>query len=230
MKKLLLASALTGLALSSLPALADQSHGSGAGKARLATKLERQATYLPRRYQTANVFDAAAGPGLRKGAAWLIRSRNGLQGRIMSNVPTAGDPYTLWIVVFNNPAACEGPCDDPDIANPRVRASVFSGTGAISADNGKGGGVVNMDFEVVAGNLPNDLFVLAGEGGGLRRNNGYRAQVLLVIDQHPPIVPGADSWIADLTATNPPMQGPATNDAYALFVPCPDSSCPASAL
>lgn len=230
MKLLVLFSALAGLMLAAMPASADDWGGYARAQARLAQKLEHRATYRPRRYQTANVFDGAVGPGQRKGAAWLIRSKNGIQGRIMSNVPTAGDPYTLWMVVFNRPAKCDGPCDDPDLLNPEVRGSVFNVSGAISADNGKGGGVVNMDFNVVAGNLPRDLFILFGEGGGLRRNNGYRAQVALVIDQHPPITPGTDSWIGDLTTTNFPGIGPATSTAFAIFVPCADRSCPESAL
>ena len=180
-------------------------------------RLELRDTYLPRRYQTANVIDAIG--GFYKGAAWLIRSKNGLEGRIMTNVPTSGDAYTLWVIVFNNPEECEGPCDDPDVENPATQASVFNGTGAISADNGKGGGVVNLDFKVVAGNLPNDLFILAGDGDGLRRNNGFDAQVVLIIDQHPEVPSGA-SWIGDLTTTNFPMMGPATNDAVAVFLPC----------
>ena len=54
------------------------------------------------RYQTSNVVDLTSFSN--KGAAWLIRSKNGIDGRMMSNVPTAGDPYTLWVIVFNNTA------------------------------------------------------------------------------------------------------------------------------
>lgn len=230
MKKLHMTTVIFSFTLVALPASADHWNGYERAQARLAEKLQKRATYLPRRYQTANVFDAASGPGVRKGAAWMIRSKNGITGRIMTKVPTAGDPYTLWFVVFNNPAACEGPCDDPDLANPDVGGSVFNASGAISASDGNGGGVVNIDFSVVAGNLPNDLFILIGEGGGLRRNHGYDAQVVLVVDQHPNIQPGTDSWIGDLTTTKFPMAGPAVSTAFAIFAPCPDSSCPDSVL
>ena len=228
MKKLISISGLFMLTLAYMPASANNWHGYHHAQARLAEKLQKRASYLPRRYQTANAFDPASGN--RQGAAWIVRSKNGFEGRIMSNVPTAGDPYTLWVVIFNNPSACDGPCDDPDIANPEVGASIFNGSGAISTSNGKGGGVVNLNFDVVAGNLPNDLFVLVGEGSGLRRNNGYDAQVVLVIDQHPAITPGADSWIGDLTETNFPGMGPATSITFAIFIPCPDLSCPPSVL
>lgn len=197
-------------------------------QARIAEQAQYSATYLPRRYQTANVFDAAAGPGLRQGAAWLLRSRNEVSGRIMANVPTAGDPYTLWLIVFNNPGACDGPCDDPDIGNPATGASIFNGSGAISADNGHGGGVINIDFSVPTGNLPDGLFTMVGDG--IDRWNGFGAQVTLVIDQHPPITPGGVSWIGDLTTTNPPGMGPAVNVAVAVFAPCTNGSCPPSVL
>lgn len=185
-----------------------------------------------RRYQTANVWDTMAGPMQRVGAAQLTRSRNGVQGRIMANVPSAGDPYTLWIIVFNNPGKCVDGCNDEDLGNPEVGGVVYNGTGAISSANIQGTGIVNMDFEMDSSRFPNGLFVLFPEGAkrGLRRNNGFRAEIHLVIDQHPAIVPGSDSWIKDLTETNFPGAGPATSIAAAVFVACPDESCPESVL
>lgn len=185
-----------------------------------------------RRYQTANVF-VAGDPARRLGAAWLIRSRNHIRGRIMTNVPSAGDAYTLWAVVFNNPTKCasELGCNDGDIANPAVRASVYNATGAISTSNGLGSGVVNLDFELGGGRLPNDQFILIGEPKGLLSSRGFKAEVHLVVDQHPPIVSGGgDSWIADLTTTNFPGMGPATSVAVSVFLPCRERSCPETVL
>lgn len=184
------------------------------------------------RYQTSNVLDATfAGKGY-VGAAWLVRTRQGISGRIMTQVSTAGDPYTLWIVVFNNPAACgDDGCNEMDLGNEEVGGSVFSGTGAISAADGKmaGGGVVNMDFHIPAGPLPDGLFLLFGDPDGLYKKNGFGAEIHLVVDKHPPIAPGM-SWVNDLTTTNFPGLGPATNDSFAVFLACPDESCPASVL
>ena len=121
---------VTALLAVGYPACADEPddwdgwNGYARAQARLAHIQQRRATYLPRRYQTANAFDVAMGPGMRTGAAWLIRSKNGIQGRIMSNVSTFADPYTLWIVIFNDPSACDGPCDGTDLANPAVGGSV----------------------------------------------------------------------------------------------------------
>ncbi len=146
----------------------------------------------------------------------------------MTNVATAGDPYTLWLIVFNNPDACVDGCDESDLAIPKVCGSVYNGSGAISAANGYGGGVININFNMVAGNIAEDQFVLFGDPKGLLRGKGLKAEIHLVVDQHPQIVQGPDSWIADLTTTNFPGAGPAFNVAAAVFVACPDSSCPDS--
>ncbi|MBT8079197.1 MAG: hypothetical protein KJO31_11525 [Gammaproteobacteria bacterium] len=221
--------ALAGFALASSVTIADDSSTTTEA---LATPVQHHlGSSGHRRFHTANVFDAALGPGHRKGAAWLIRSRNHIKGRIASYVPTAGDPYTLWVIVFNNPSACAGPiCGEADLANPDVKGSVFYGNGAISADNGKGNGVVNMDVDIVGGSLANDQFVLLGDGNGMRRNKGFKAQLTLIVDQHPSIMPGTDSWIGDLTTTNFPGAGPAMNNAIAVFDSCKTHSCPDSVL
>lgn len=191
-----------------------------------------------RRYQTSNVIDVSGAGQPYPGAAWLIRSEDGIQGRIMTNVSTAGDPYTLWVVIFNNPAACIDGCDASDLAIAEVGGSVFNGTGAISVPNGSlhtngkpaPGGVLNMDFQVAADALPTGLFLLVGDPAGLHAGNGFGAEVHLVVDKHPPISPGM-SWIVDLTETNFPGGGPATNEVVAVFLACPDAAgCPGSVL
>jgi len=189
------------------------------------------------RYQTSNVVDASGANQGYVGAAWLIRTEDGISGRIMTNTSSAGDPYTLWIVVFNNPEACDGGCDGSDLGTAEVGGSVYNGSGAVANANGglkrngkpAGGGAVNIDFNMPAHPLPDGLFLLFGDPAGLHAGNGFGAEVHLVIDKHPPIGPGM-SWIDDLTTTNFPGGGPATNDSFAVFVPCPDASCPDSVL
>jgi hypothetical protein len=190
------------------------------------------------RYQTSNVVDATAANQGYVGAAWLMRTADGIRGRIMAKTSSGeGNPYTLWIVVFNNPEHCVDGCNGADLANAEVGGSVYNGSGAIVGPggnlktNGKPGegGVINLDFSIAAHPLPNGLFLLAGDPNGLYQGNGYEAEIHLVIDRHPMPGPGM-SWIPDLTTTNFPNQGPATNDSFAVFVPCPDESCPDSVL
>lgn len=194
-----------------------------------------------RRYQTSNVVDISGSALGNQGAAWLIRSRNRIEGRIMTTVSTPGLPYTLWILLYNNPSKCAGAiCNPGDMLNPDVKGVVYNGSGAIAAvsdavdSTGQpiGAGVVNIDFRLVAGKLPNDLFILwpdAENRTGLLRNHGFRAEVQLVVDKHPAVVPGM-SWIPDLTTTNFPGMGGAVGDRRARFVSCPQTSCPESAL
>ena len=198
------------------------------------------------RYQTSNVVDLTGAAGSAYvGAAWLIRSENEIEGRIMAKVSTAGEPYTVWVILFNDPGSCENMgCGEDDIIAGRGQASVFYGTSAISAPDGgldrnakpAGGGVVNLNFEIEGGDLPTGLFVLVpGEvipyGGppGLAEGNGFGVEVHLVVDRHPP-VPAGMSWISDLTTTNLPGMGPATNDSAAVFLACPDPTCPGTVL
>jgi hypothetical protein len=188
------------------------------------------------RYQTSDVIDITGAASFYQGAAWLVRSQEEVEGRIMTKVSTAGDPYTLWAVIFNNPDECAGtPCVESDLFNPDVGGSVFYASSAISSadgglkTNGKpaGGGVINFDFELEGGSLPDGWFVLAGDPNGLAEDNGYGAEIHLVVDKHPP-VPGGMSWIPDLTTTNFPGAGPATNDRAAIFLACTSAPCPGS--
>lgn len=185
------------------------------------------------RFQTSDVINLTGAGSSHLGAAWLIRYEEEVEGRIMTKVSTAGDPYTLWAVIFNNPGECAGtPCGESDLGNEAVGASVYYASSAISsADgglkrNGKpaGGGVVNFDFEFEGGSLPDGLFVLFGDTNGLAEGNGYGAEIHLVVDKHPSI-PDGMSWVPDLTTTNFPGAGPATNDSVAIFLACPSAPC-----
>ena len=108
-------------------------------------------------------------------------------------------------------------------------ASVFNGSGAISAADGSGYGVFNVDFELPAGQLPEGLFLLVGDPKGLHRGRGVGAEVHLIIDEHPLPAQG-DSWIPDLTTTHFPGAGPNTTVAVAIFLGCAGKSCPPSVL
>jgi len=182
-------------------------------------------TYQANTYQAVDMVGLDTGTA--QGAAWLIRSKNRLQGRVMVNVATAGDAYTIWWVIFNNPKKCTyTPCTvgaNPldDLLNPAVGVSIFSASGAISAHNGNAEdgtsvGVINVDVKTVAGRHPRGLFVLdwvdgTPFGDRLARGNGFGAEVHLVVDQHP----NFESWVEELTTTN---FGPNSNHRAAVFL------------
>jgi hypothetical protein len=181
----------------------------------------------PSTFQSTDVLNVAD-PSLYTGAAWLVRSKNGFRGRVMTQVDEAGSAYTVWMVLFNNPAECATtPCSEMDLFTPGVRAAVFYGNGAISSSDGTGGGVINIDFSTTAGGIPDGWFRLddldpnlTWNQNGLDRGNGFKAELHLVVDYHPdPAKDGTESWIKDLTTTNFPGGGPATNHRFAIFLP-----------
>lgn len=213
MKTMLVTVAAFGLFLAGGPALSDNNNA-------------------PRSYQAADMISLSDFSS--QGAAWLIRSKNGLQGRVMVNVDTAGDPYTVWWVIFNNPKKCiYTPCTvgaNPlaDLLNPEVGVSIFSASGAISAHNGMPPvegvmpGVINVDIGTVAGNHPDGLFVLAwpfvdeGDpipfGDRLDRGKGFSSEVHIVVDIHPDFT----TWAEELTTTNFTVN---SNHRAAIFFP-----------
>lgn len=210
-----------------------------------------------RKYQTSNVIDATELGKPYQGAAYIVRTEDEIEGRITTRVDHSRLAYTLWLVVFNFPEHCatvqpDGStgCSGDDLANDAVGGCVYAGGGEISAADGSSrwvrtgrwqwrlqrGGVVTMDFELEADGIAEDQFVLFGDQGpgacttNLAAANGFNAELHLVVDEHPEIMPG-DSWIGDLTTTNPPGGGPATNHRVAVFIPCgPGDACPDSVL
>lgn len=147
-----------------------------------------------------------------RGGAWLKRTRNTVEGRVMAQVAKPGYAYTVWWVIFNNPAACIDGCNGEDLGNPKVRGAVFYGNGGISASDGMGGGVINIDVATTAGGIPEGTFRLDDVlpepvffRRGLARGNGMRAEIHLVVDEHlGPAKDGTQSWVPDLTTTDFP--------------------------
>lgn len=93
----------------------------------------------------------ANGPIVAVDGAAILRTANGLTAQVSiptpepgsyqySSSPTAntevGSPeaFTLWVFIFYNPEACEGECDEADMAhNPDVIAAGYSGGGHLVA-------------------------------------------------------------------------------------------------
>ncbi len=136
-------------------------------------------------YQTTNLFEAGNPTNLLGGGATLYRSKQRLAMRIAASGLEMGAAYTVWWVLFNNPAACSAPgCGTDDLENSAARASVFYAAGFVTGLDGTG----NVSAEVQAGRLPEGIDV--EEGRGLRRGNGFGAEVHLVIRTHGTIAPG----------------------------------------
>jgi hypothetical protein len=166
-------------------------------------------------FQTADI--QPAGPEIAaEGAAWLKRSKNRVEGRVMAKVDKANTPYSIWWVVFNNPDGCIDGCDIGDVLNGGIAAdaAIFNASGAISAASGDSGGVINVDISAIgresAGNGSQvsgfgDFFPFLNE---FRKNNGLCAEIHVDINEHD----FDGDWVQELTYPENPQ-------AFAVFPP-----------
>ena len=116
-------------------------------------------------------------------SAKLTRSDDAVWLRINTTGLPAG-AYTVWWVIFNNPEACDGPCDDPDLFNPAVMAGGFWATGAVVDANGVG----HFRAHLEEGELPS----LPGQvelPGSSPLLDTKKAQILVLLRYHGPVVP-----------------------------------------
>lgn len=87
------------------------------------------------------------------GSSKLVRTEKGIRADFTTSELTAGQAYTLWFVVFNNPEECvitaEKPtCTDADIPNPKVEADFLYANGHVIAADGNatfGGSLKKVD-------------------------------------------------------------------------------------
>ena len=176
----------------------------------------------PRFFQTSPVFDA--GNLDEVGAAWLKRSKDRVDGRIMTTVAEAGIAYTVWWVIFNNPAGCDGDCGEDDVFNESFGAeaevAVFNASGAISASDGMGNGVINFDLSAIGGEgagngsqgspLPDSVLFF---GRVLQKNNARCAEIHLDLNVHAGL--SDPDWVQELTYPS------GVAESFAVFPPAP---------
>ena len=179
----------------------------------------------PRVFQASPVVNAESMEEV--GAAWLRRSTNRVDGRIMTTVDLVGIPYTVWWVVFNNPAGCLAECgpDDvtPENGGKAAKVAVFYASGAISAASGENG-VINLDLSVIGreragkgAQVPPPPAAEAPQWNRiLKKNNGRCAEIHLDINVHdePPV---PVNWVSELTYPRPP----GSTESFAVFKPAP---------
>jgi len=138
-------------------------------------------------YQTSPIFQAGNPAMLRNGAVTLYRYKQRLEVRVATSGLNTNSAYTVWWVVFNNPAACVGGCGPDDLGNPAVDAAVFYAAGFVTGNDGTG----NVSAYVNSGVLPAGVDrVLEATGDRLEPGNGYGAEVHIVVRGHGAINPG----------------------------------------
>jgi hypothetical protein len=91
---------------------------------------------------TADVFtfmmpDETPAAGDVVGTAVLTRTIAGVHLTADTTMLDAGSAYSLWWIIFNNPAACDpAGCSDADFGTAAVEASAMNATGRVVDDTG----------------------------------------------------------------------------------------------
>jgi hypothetical protein len=113
-------------------------------------------------------------------SASLVRNETGISFQISTNSLTAGNAYTLWLVVVDNPAACGAvPCPAPDIVgNPATDSQVRFAAGHVAGGSGRGTFAGAVREGPLTGWLPDRTF-----------DGSSDAEVHLVINDHGPALP-----------------------------------------
>ena len=88
------------------------------------------------------------------------------------------EALTLWWVVFNNPEACDGPCDGTDLGNPAVEPSVLYSSGRVAARNGRAT-LIGSVYEASRGYQDE---IIAGPG----LIDADKAEIHMVVRSHGP--------------------------------------------
>ena len=119
------------------------------------------------------------GPAVPGAYATLVRNKNGLTTNVHTTVMSGAGAYTVWWVVFNDPASCEFylcTFDEPDLVVNATGKIVPSGAANFSAWLGPGG---PYSGEVILGDPEPGLTNPAG------------ALIVLVVRYHGPAISGS---------------------------------------
>ena len=209
MKRLIVGLVAIFISFASASALADK-------KVRVFQTADIQASQIGEVDEDTAIFSTA------EGAAWLKRTKDRVDGRVMAKVDKADAPYSIWWVIFNNPDGCLGSCGLADLmadGGAAADVAVFNASGAISA-------AIDQSGEPAVGGVINvDLSVIAGEGAGngsqdppmdappffhrkFNKKNGLCAEIHVDINEHE----FDGDWVQELTYPENPQ-------AFAVFPP-----------
>lgn len=190
-----------GVLFAAVPGSAFADHPNAA--ARAAEALEKILAAKPQTFQFTNLRDITTDPnpyGDAEGAAYLIRSKNGLTAKVMAADLEPGHPYTIWWIIFNKPGMCAtNPCGAADLM--AADGAVHYATGAVAGGTGE----LNAEFSTTSGGAPAGAVVNTTlPKTSLTANNGFNAEIhLVLVDHHDPAALTEDlnpgSWAWELT-------------------------------
>ena len=134
-------------------------------------------------YQTADFTTLSDGSAVGS-AGTMIRSKKAVEVRLAMSGLDVNSAYTTWWFVWNDPSACAtDPCTAEDLF---IRGnSVFYAAGFVTDNSG----TANLSVHLRSGKLPDGLQVLFP--GGLKKGNGFDAEIHMIVRTHGPILPGS---------------------------------------
>ncbi len=125
---------------------------------------------------TEGVFDFGVGDGTG-GMTELTHDRNAITMDADITGLEPGHAYTLWLIIFNNPAACVDGCGEDDLFRNGVLASgIFSGIGGFADGDGNLSG-----YKMTAEGYDNGTTLF---GPGLK--SAKQAEVHVIVRSHGP--------------------------------------------
>jgi hypothetical protein len=133
--------------------------------------------------------------GATVGGATLIRTPTGVSFRLSTSDLTPGHAYTLWVVIFNEPANCSVPnqCAPTDLGNDAAKPDMMYAAGALSG----GRDAATFAGRVAAGDVSGSINAPVGMPSyGLL--NPYGAEIWLAVHDHGDKLP---EFMPDMTMT-----------------------------
>jgi hypothetical protein len=120
------------------------------------------------------------------GSSRLVRTPAGVSFTYHTSGLVPGQVVTLWVVVFNNPAACAtSPCTLADMSNPAAQGDFLYGAGHVIGGSGRG----NFGGHLAAEDISRSgLAEIGGTAMGLI--DPSTAEIQFALHSHGPAVPG----------------------------------------
>jgi hypothetical protein len=120
------------------------------------------------------------------GTSKLVRTPSGVSFTYHTSSLVPGQVVTLWVVVFNNPAACAtDPCTFADMGNPEAQGDFLYGGGHVIGGSGRG----NFGGHLAVGDTSGSGLAEIG-GTSLGLIDPLTAEIQLALHSHGPKVPG----------------------------------------
>lgn len=116
-----------------------------------------------------------SGSGI-SGQATLTRTKDGLSVDQSFTGLTAGNAYTIWWAIFDNPQGCDGSCDASDLSRRQAQGSLVNGGGFVASSSAA------FYSSQLARHDVQGKQVVVGDASGV--DNVYGAEVHLVLRDH----------------------------------------------